>query len=60
MAETSPYIVTRSEGLVHLRLRSNPGPCLGCCRLDVFELIWSMAKQEAYAEALAAAERATP
>ena len=56
----SPYIVTRSEGMVHLRLRSNPKDCLGCCRLDVYELLWAMAKQEALAEVQAALEKATP
>ena len=43
----SPYIITRSEGLAHVRLASAPaGQCLGCCRLDVYEMIRAMVVAE--------------
>lgn len=48
-----PYVFTRSEGMVHIRLRADPVRCLACVRADAFEIVWT----EALREAMAAARR---
>ena len=54
----SPYVFTRSEGLVHIRLRSAPAKCIACVRADGFDIIWLEARREALGEAMEAARKA--
>lgn len=58
MIAESPYLFDRTGGLVHIRLRADPARCIADVRIDAFDILWSEAKREAFAEAQAAAEKA--
>jgi hypothetical protein len=49
----SPYLFTKSEGNVHIRMASRPTSCVACVRADAFEIVWQESRKAAIAEVMA-------